>query len=107
MKIETYAFSTFAVMGVATYLTRSLSFIFLGKHQDNPRLNFVGRYLPPAVMVTLVIYCLKSVDFGAYPHGLLEGIGMSTVAVLHVFRRNAMLSIFGGTGLYLALLHLV
>ena len=56
--LEAYALAAMFIMAGATVLTRATPFLFLGRYQDNPHLIFIGRLLPPAVMVILVVYCV-------------------------------------------------
>ena len=58
-------------------------------------------------MGMLVIYCLKGVAPLVFPHGLPELIAILTVVLLHIWRRNTLLSILGGTVVYMLLVQLV
>ena len=93
-------------MAAATFLVRALPFFLLGKKQDHPVLNFIGKYLPPAVMVILVFYCLNSVNAKVPPYGIPEAAGVLVVASLQYWKRNTLLSILGGTLIYQMLCHL-
>ena len=55
----------------------------------------------------LVVYCLKDVRPLAYPHGIPELLGIALVALLHVWKRNSLLSIGAGTVAYMLLVQLV
>lgn len=95
------------VSALATFATRVLPFVALSRQADHPLVLHLGRYLPPAVMMILVLYALR--DFRPMALGSLNldanGIPMLIAAicvvVLHLWRRNALLSIIGGTGLYM------
>ena len=54
-----------------------------------------------------VVYCLKSVSLTASPHGVPEFLAVAAVVLLHLWRRNTLLSIFGGTAFYMVLVQLV
>ena len=54
-----------------------------------------------------VVYCLKGVSFLSAPYGLPEILGVASVAGLHVWKRNTLLSIAGGTVFYMILVQLV
>lgn len=92
-----------AVMALATFLTRALPFIVLYKISDHPTLLYLGRYLPPVMMVLLVVYCFRDLRFSAFSDGFYELISISVVVVLHLWRRNALLSIMAGTGVFMFL----
>ena len=93
-----------AVMTAATFLTRVTPFVLLHHKADHPLLLFLGRYTPPAIMTLLVLYSLQGVDWQAPPHGTPELAAVALTLLLHGWRRNALLSIFGGTGFYMAVL---
>lgn len=70
-------------------------------------IQYLGKVLPPAVIGMLVIYCLKSVNVLAAPFGLPELIAVAAVILLHVWKRNNLLSIGAGTVLYMFLIQVV
>jgi len=90
------------VVAVCTLLTRALPFmIFGGKRQVPKVVKYLGMVLPPAIMAILVVYCMKSVDFLSGTHGLPEIIASLVVVVLHLWRKNTLLSIGAGTICYM------
>ena len=97
-----------AVMAVATFLTRALPFLLFGRGGEPPKVVlYLGRFLPPAVIAMLIVYCYRGTDF-ARPVGWLPGlIAGLAVILLHVWKKNDMLSIVGGTILYMVLVQAV
>lgn len=90
------------VVSVCTLLTRALPFmIFGGKRQVPKVVRYLGKVLPPAIMAILVVYCMKSVDFLSGTHGLPEIIAALVVVVLHLWKKNTLLSIGMGTVCYM------
>ena len=67
----------------------------------------LGKLLPCAVMSMLVVYCLRNMDFTGASHALPEIIAAAVVVLLHVWRRNTLLSIVAGTVVYMLLVQLV
>lgn len=105
---DTYAALTVAVIAVVTALLRFLPFVIFGQKRETPKIiTFLGKYLPYAVMAMLVVYCLRSVSLVSYPFGLPELIGVIAVVLLHIWRRNTLLSIGGGTVCYMLLIQFV
>ena len=95
-------------MAVVTALLRFLPFlIWNGKRKTPAYVLFLGKYLPYAIMGMLVVYCLKSVEITTFPHGLPELISVAAVALLHIWKKNTLLSIIGGTVLYMILIQVV
>ncbi len=97
-----------AVMAVVTFLTRALPFLLFGRGGEPPKVVlYLGRFLPPAVIAMLIIYCYRATSFVAvngWAPGLIAGL---TVVILHVWKKNNMLSIVGGTVLYMVLVQAV
>ena len=97
-----------AVISAVTILLRFLPFwIFGGKRQTPAYINYLGKVLPYAIMGMLVVFCLKSVSLTAFPFGLPELIASAVVVLLHIWKRNTLISIVGGTALYMVLVQLV
>ena len=69
--------------------------------------EYLGKVLTPAVIGMLVVYCLKDTAIAASPHGVPEAAAVLTVAVLHIWKRNNLLSIGVGTVLYMFLIQVV
>ena len=91
------------ISALVVFLTRAFPFIVFS-YRDPPRIiSFIEKYIPPMIMAVLVVYCFKDVEFASRPWGLPSIIALGTTALLHLWKRNAMISIFGGTLLYMAL----
>jgi len=96
------------VMVLMTAATRFLPFlIFNEKRKTPPLVEYLGKVLPCAIMGMLVVYCLKDVSWTSTPFGLPELIGIAIVALLHIWKRNSLLSIGVGTVCYMLLVQLV
>ena len=97
-----------AVMAAATFLTRALPFLLFGRGGEPPKVVlYLGRFLPPAVIAMLIVYCYRGMrftEFSGWLPGLIAGLA---VVVLHVWKKNDMLSIVGGTVLYMVLVQAV
>ena len=96
------------VMTLVTMLTRFLPFLIFNEHRKTPPLVlYLGKVLPCAIMGMLVIYCLKDVAVLSAPYGLPELLGIAAVAILHIWKRNSLLSIGVGTVFYMVLVQVV
>ena len=95
-------------VAAGTQLTRWLPFWLFPEKKEPPTIvTYLGRVLPAATMGLLVVYCLKGVSWTAAPHGIPELISVAVVAVLHRWKGNVLLSIAGGTALYMVLVQMV
>ena len=95
-----------AVMAGVTILLRFLPFLLFRKRTP-AYIAYLGKVLPAAIIGMLVIYCLKDVSLSAAPHGLPEGLAAACVVGLQAWKRNSLLSILGGTVIYMVLIQLV
>ena len=99
------ALAMIAVAAICTFATRIAPFIlFNGKKPIPPIIRYLGATLPPAVIALLIVYCLKSVNWLAAPHGVPELLCIAITAALHIWKRNNLLSIGVGTVLYMYLI---
>lgn len=95
-------------LAAGTQLTRWLPFVLFPEKKEPPQfVLYLGKVLPPAMMGLLVAYCLKDVSVSASPYGIPELIALAAVVGLHLWRRNVLLSIGGGTVVYMLLVQLV
>ena len=105
---RTHSFLLIAVISSVTILLRFLPFwLFGGKRKTPEIILYLGRVLPCAIMGMLVVFCLKNVSVYAPPHGIPEAAACAAVILLHVWKRNTLLSILGGTALYMFLVQMV
>ena len=97
-----------AVMAAVTFLTRALPFLLFGRGEAPPRVVlYLGRYLPPAVIAMLIVYCYRNVSFASASGWAPAFIAGAAVVALHIWKKNDMLSIVGGTILYMVLVQAV
>lgn len=101
---KTHVVLTIAVASLVTVGLRFLPFLIFSKRQTPPVISYLGKVLPYAVMGMLVVYCLK--DMTA-PFGIPELLGCAAVALLHIWKRSTLLSIGGGTAVYMLLVNFV
>jgi branched-subunit amino acid transport protein AzlD len=98
-----YMLVVIGTVAIATFITRALPFVFFSSREPPKLLSTVEKNLPPLILMLLLIYCLRDVQWIQFPYGAPELFTIASVTALHVWKRNAMLSIFSGTGLYMLL----
>ena len=107
MSFPVHAAAVILVCAAVTVFLRALPFLFFGGKRGIPRLvSALGNTLPPAIMAALVIYCLKGVPYGAFADGAKQLIAAAVVVALHLLKRNTLVSIAGGTVLYMILIRI-
>lgn len=108
------AICSIAVMALVTFLTRLLPFLLFDRGERPPKVVlYLGRVLPSAVIAMLVVYCLRGMifvpglDMVSLAGWLPQTISVLAVVILHLWKKNNLLSIFGGTLLYMFLIQVV
>ena len=103
----TQAFITIAAVVLGTMATRFIPFIIFPEGKNPPEfVKYLGTVLPYAAIGLLVIYCLKDVPASS-THGLPEAIAILFIVWIHKWKKNTLLSIGGGTVLYMVLVQTV
>ena len=95
-----YLLAAMMVMAISTYLTRLTPFLMFTPGKENAKLNFVAKNTPPMVMMILVIYMLKGVDYLS-TEIFYTLFALAVTVGLQVLKRNALLSIVSGTFVYM------
>lgn len=96
------------VMSIVTAVLRFAPFILFPEGRKRPKVvTYLGTVLPYALMGMLVVYCFKSVNVTSAPFGLPELLATIFVIAIHVWKRNTLISVFGGVILYMLLVQLV
>lgn len=97
-----------AIMSVTTVLLRFLPFLLFSAEEKTPAfILYLGKVLPQAVIGMLVVYCLKDISLSSAPYGAHEILAVIAVVLLQRYKRNAILSILGGTAVYMILIQLL
>lgn len=90
-------------MAAATQITRFLPFFLPAKWLQFPLVQTLKEGLPGVILLLLVVYSLKDTPMTQAPWGLPEALALGLVLGLHLWKRNALVSIAGGTALYMVL----
>ena len=109
-----HAVAAIAVMALVTLVTRALPFLLFDRGENPPKvILYLGKVLPPAIIAMLIVYCLRNLAFSpSFELAALGGwlpqlLAVAAVVLLHLWKRNNLLSIFGGTVLYMVLVQAV
>ena len=98
-----YLFSAIAVSTAVTFGLRALPFAFIAKLRSNGFINYLALRMPLGIMVVLVAATL--------PAGIMDlavawpvAAALAATVGLHLLKSNAVLSVLGGTAVYVAIL---
>lgn len=93
---------------LGTIITRFLPFFIFKSGKPTPKyVQYLGKMLPSAALGMLVIYCLKNVSLFRGNHAIPELISIMVVILLHLWKRQMLISIAGGTIFYMILVQLI
>lgn len=104
----TYDIIIVAVIAACTIIIRAFPFVVLGRRENTtPVVDYIGKVLPSAVIAVLIIYCLKNISFANSELFLPQLISIAVVILLHVWKRNNLISIGLGTLCYMFLIRIM
>ncbi|MFF9035486.1 branched-chain amino acid transporter permease [Streptomyces sp. NPDC014892] len=97
-----YAVVAVLVTAAVTWGLRALPFAALAPLRASATVQYLSTRMPAGVMVILVVYCLH--DLPVTQSRVLAPLAALTVTIgLHLWRRNALLSILAGTAVHVTL----
>ncbi|MBQ4557366.1 MAG: AzlD domain-containing protein [Clostridia bacterium] len=105
--IDIHSVLLVAVVSAVTIAIRFLPFLVFSGRETPAFITYLGKVLPYAVMGMLCVYCLREISFVSAPFGIPELVSVAAVVLLHLWRRNTLISIIGGTVCYMLLVQLV
>ena len=101
-------FIIIAAIALGVQVSRWLPFVaFSGKKEMPEFIKYLGRVMPPALMGLIVVYCFKGTDILGGNHGLPELIASAVVILTYKWKENLLISVGGGTAVYMLLVQLV
>lgn len=99
---------TISMCILGTVLTRFLPFVIFSSKKPTPEfIQYLGEMLPGAIFSMLVIYCLRNITPLRYSYGFPELISIIVISVVHLWKRQMLLSIATGTVSYMLLVQFV
>ena len=96
-----------ALVTLATLITRFTPFVLFSGKKQHPAVEYLGRTLPYAVVGLLVVFSLKDINLTTSGYGIPEALAILCIVLLHLWKRNVLLSIGGGTAIYMILIHVL
>lgn len=91
------------ITGIIIFFFRAFPFLVFSRHEPPKMLLFIEKFLPSMMIAVLLIYCLKDVKFSEAPFGLTHIAALLLTILLHLWKKNSMISIFGGTIFFMVL----
>ena len=92
-----YAVKAIIICSVCTIIERSVPFIVFRGKEVPEVVTYLGKVLAMAIITTLVFFCIRNIDFSAAKSFAPQLISCAATVGLHLWKRNTLLSIAGGT----------
>ncbi len=102
MMSVSHALLTTVLFALVIFATRLFPFLLFSRRDPPKLIRFIEHSIPPAVMAILVVYSLKDISW-AVTGGIPHIAALSAAVLLHTWKKNALLSIFGSTALFMIL----
>ncbi|QFR02309.1 branched-chain amino acid ABC transporter [Streptomyces phaeolivaceus] len=94
------------VSAAVTWALRALPFAALAPLRSSATVQYLSTRMPAGVMLILLVYCLRDLPL-TETRALAPALALTVTAALHLWRRNALLSILGGTATHVVLMSTV
>ncbi len=107
MSDSIYAFCVIGICSVVTIIIRALPFLVFGNKKLPDTVDYLGKMLPGAIMIVLVVYCLRGISLTSAPYGAPELICVALCAFLQLALKNSIPSIAISTAVYMILIRTV
>ncbi len=93
---------------LGTMATRFIPFLIFSSHRPLPEyIKYLGKLLPSALFGLLVVFSLKNTSVLSGNHGIPELVSVLTVILIHLWKRQMILSVAAGTFVHMLLVQLV
>ena len=86
-----------AVSAAITWALRALPFAVLSPMRRSAVVRYLSVHMPVGIMMILAVYTLRDAPRADAGHALAIVVALGVTVGLHLWRRNALLSIVGGT----------
>lgn len=99
-----YILAAVLISAAITWALRAVPFLFVERLRDSALLPHLAAVMPVGIMTILVLYTLRNTDLGATPATLAVTLGLLVTGALHLWRRNAVLSVLAGTAVHVVIM---
>ena len=95
------------LIGLIVFCERLFPFAVFSKRQPGKLIHIFERYIPPVVMFGLLIYSIRSTRFSSTILWLPQIAALLFTISTYLWKKNSLVSIFGGTAVYMILLRVL
>ena len=94
------------LIGLIVFAERLFPFAVFSKRKPGKLIHIFERYIPPLVMIGLLIYSLRDVKFDSLTQWVPQISAITFTIVTYLWKKNSLVSIFGGTIIYMILIRM-
>ncbi|WP_372344512.1 branched-chain amino acid transporter permease [Streptomyces sp. KL116D] len=98
-----YLLSAVGVAVAVTWALRALPFAVLAPLRSSATVSYLDSHMPVGVLTILSVYALRDVTPRLPDRAWPTVLALAVTVGLHLWRRNLLLSVFGGTAAHVAL----
>ncbi|MGK5639172.1 branched-chain amino acid transporter permease [Streptomyces sp. URMC 126] len=102
-----YLIAAVAIAVAVTWALRALPFVALAPLRSSPLIGYLKKAMPVGVMVVLTVYTLRDLDWRVPDRAWPTVLALACTVALHLWRRNVLLSVLGGTVVHVVLVSAV
>lgn len=95
------------LIAVVIFLERLFPFVVFSKKAPGSLIRFFERYIPPVVMLGLLIYSLRGIRFSSLELWLPHISAIVFSIITYIWKKNSLISIFGGTIIFMILIRII
>lgn len=94
-------------IALVIFAERLFPFVLFSKRTPGRLIHVFERYVPPVVMLGLLVYSLRSISFSAPALWVPPVAGVAFSAGTYIWKKNTFISIFGATIIYMVLIRVM
>jgi len=103
-----YSIIIILIIAVLVFAARLFPFVLFGRGNEVPGIiRYLGNTLPPTVMILLILYCIKNVDFLEFPYGIPHLGAILVTILLYKFTKINLVAIVCGTAVFMILIRVL
>ena len=106
MPVSKALFASFLI-GLIIFCERLFPFAVFSKRKPGKLIHIFESYIPPVVMIGLLIYSLRDVRFTTITQWVPQITAIVFTIITYLWKKNSLLSIFGGTIIYMILIRVM
>lgn len=95
------------LIAVVVLLERLFPFAVFSKKTPGKLIHIFEKYIPPIVMLGLLVYSLRDTRFTSIDMWVPQIVAILFTIASYVWKKNTLISIFGGTIIYMVLIRVL